>query len=178
MAKIKSKQVVGKTKKVVVKSKKNLKKPFVKKTKIKIQEFETVPLDKSSIDKENEESSDSDILNSGNDENNRVSHPEDEQMENSGDNESEDEAETHKRDLEKLKKSDPEFYKFLQENDRKLLEFNLSDEEIEDEAEEDDENKGIHKPNGTLDVASDESDFEVIRNIIHLTVILITLYSV
>ncbi|KAL1494504.1 hypothetical protein ABEB36_010091 [Hypothenemus hampei] len=63
----------------------------------------------------------------------------------------------HKKDLEKLKKTDPEFYKFLQENDKKLLQFSLSDEESE-QSEEEVEN--IHKPSGDLDVASDDSDFE------------------
>ncbi|KAJ8941623.1 hypothetical protein NQ318_000329 [Aromia moschata] len=69
-------------------------------------------------------------------------------------NESEDEAEKHKHDLEKLKKTDPEFYKFLQENDKKLLQFDLDDENIESDAED------VHKPLEELEVASDESDFE------------------
>ncbi|CAG9773791.1 unnamed protein product [Ceutorhynchus assimilis] len=67
----------------------------------------------------------------------------------------------HKRDLEKLKKTDPEFYKFLQENDKKLLHFSVSDEEAEQsEAEETDEEDKVHKPADNLEVASDESDFE------------------
>lgn len=76
------------------------------------------------------------------------------------DNESltgEDEAAKHKKDLAKLKQSDPEFYKFLQENDKKLLQFNLSDDEDDSTPVED-----IHKLSETLDVASDESDFEVV----------------
>ncbi|XP_057654661.1 nucleolar complex protein 2 homolog [Diorhabda carinulata] len=68
----------------------------------------------------------------------------------------EESAEKHKRDLEKLKHSDPEFYKFLQENDKKLLEFNLSDEDDDKDETEDD----IHKPTDKLSVGSDESDFE------------------
>lgn len=70
-----------------------------------------------------------------------------------------DEAERHKKDLEKLKKSDPEFYKFLQDNDKKLLQFGLSDEENEEDEEQREEK--VHKPNENLEVASDESDFEV-----------------
>lgn len=34
-----------------------------------------------------------------------------------------DDAETHKKDIEALKQKDPEFYKYLQENDAELLEF-------------------------------------------------------
>ncbi|KAG5890176.1 hypothetical protein JTB14_014342 [Gonioctena quinquepunctata] len=67
-----------------------------------------------------------------------------------------DEADKHKRDLEKLKKSDPEFYKFLQENDKKLLDFNLSDEDDKDEGL----SETVHEPTENLEVASDESDFE------------------
>uniref|UniRef100_A0A6P7GR46 Nucleolar complex protein 2 homolog n=1 Tax=Diabrotica virgifera virgifera TaxID=50390 RepID=A0A6P7GR46_DIAVI len=85
-------------------------------------------------------------------------------QENIEESDEEDSAEKHKRDLEKLKESDPEFYKFLQENDKKLLEFNLSDEEDGEAGEEkvgdDDEDDDIHKPSDKLSVASDESDFE------------------
>lgn len=171
MAKIKSKQAVGKSKKVVVNSKRKPKKALHKKTKNITQEFQSVPLELlPENDKEDEESLDSDVLNSDNDENDTVSDAEDELIENDG-NESEDEAEKHKRDLEKLKKSDPEFYKFLQENDKKLLDFNLSDEENEDEVEGDKEDKGVHEPSGTLDVASDESDFEVMGIIAQIIII-------
>lgn len=79
--------------------------------------------------------------------------------ESSGDEsvENDDEASKHKKDLEKLKVSDPEFYKFLQENDKKLLQFNVSDNEEDDTEQTED----IHIPSENLDVASDESDFEV-----------------
>ena len=62
----------------------------------------------------------------------------------------------HKKTLDKLKNTDPEFYQFLSENDRELLEFGSSDSE-------DDERGGqIHElPNPEeLEVGSDESDFE------------------
>lgn len=68
-----------------------------------------------------------------------------------------DEIESHKKSLEKLQETDPEFYKFLQENDKKLLKFDISDDEDEDG--EDEENK-VHVPSSDLEVASDESDFE------------------
>ncbi|CAJ0959724.1 unnamed protein product, partial [Mesorhabditis belari] len=42
----------------------------------------------------------------------------------------------HKKDLEKIRKADPEFYKFLQEQEADLLEFNESDEESENEEDE------------------------------------------
>nr|CAH7740081.1 unnamed protein product [Callosobruchus chinensis] len=70
-----------------------------------------------------------------------------------------DEVEKHKQDLEKLKETDPEFYNFLQENDKKLLQFNLSDEEA-DEDETEALSEKVHKPSEDLEVASDESDYE------------------
>ncbi|VDK58986.1 unnamed protein product, partial [Cylicostephanus goldi] len=51
-------------------------------------------------------------------------------------------AKKHLENLQKLKETDPEFYKFLQEQDADLLEFHASDEEeeeAEDEEEVDDE---------------------------------------
>lgn len=94
---------------------------------------------------------------------------------------------SHKDELENLKDIDPEFYDFLKQNDKKLLDFNLldsdeseddnegniaifkskinpsgdeknSDEEIDDN--ENDETK-YHIPNKELEVASDESDYEI-----------------
>lgn len=72
-----------------------------------------------------------------------------------------DEFKSHKQSLNKLKQIDPEFYKFLEENDKKLLNFNVSDSEAEDDDDDNDEEKqdAIHKPSEELEVASDEDDF-------------------
>ncbi|XP_050311037.1 nucleolar complex protein 2 homolog [Anthonomus grandis grandis] len=67
--------------------------------------------------------------------------------------------EKHKQDLEKLKQTDPEFYKFLQENDKKLLHFSVSDDEGAEESDTPEE-ETVHKPTEDLEVASDESDYE------------------
>lgn len=92
---------------------------------------------------------------------------------------------SHINQLENLKDIDPEFYDFLKQNDKKLLDFNLFDsDESEDDNEsniamlnsksnsttnekndeetddnETDEGK-YHTPNKELEVASDESDYE------------------
>lgn len=47
---------------------------------------------------------------------------------------------THRSDLEKLAEKDPEFYKFLKEQDADLLEFNESDYEMEEDVAEGNKN--------------------------------------
>ncbi|XP_033103889.1 nucleolar complex protein 2 homolog isoform X2 [Anneissia japonica] len=63
-------------------------------------------------------------------------------------------AHQHKNSLEKLKKSDPEFYQFLQENDEELLNFDPNEMSS-------DEDDPIHKPPSSLQEASEDSDEEV-----------------
>lgn len=156
MAKIKSKQVpkssklkkagLKKTKSKENKLKKS--KPFTKKLKTPISESDFTENDSFNEELLNEQYEDSSVLD-GDDEIKSV--------ESFRDESDEDEATKHKKDLEKLKVSDPEFYKFLQENDKKLLQFNVSDDEQGDMEEVED----VHVPSEGLDVASDESDFEV-----------------
>ena len=50
-----------------------------------------------------------------------------------------DEGEAHLIELSKLAEKDPEFYKYLQENDQELLDFKLGENGAEEDGEDDEE---------------------------------------
>lgn len=65
------------------------------------------------------------------------------------------EAKSHKKELDELKEKDPEFYKFLQENDEGLLDFEDDEEAEETEGEDEGEDeKEADKGKKKLPVAS------------------------
>lgn len=77
--------------------------------------------------------------------------------------EGEDMGSQHKKSLNKLKDLDPEFYKYLQDYDKKLLQFDVSDSgesDKEEEFDDDDDESQLHEPSSKLAVNSDESDYE------------------
>ena len=98
---------------------------------------------------------------SGNEENDSEA-AEEEQSENSDeDSGSDDEAVSsskQKQYLASLKAKDPEFHKFLEENDQELLNFDESSSD-EDGAENDGLDP-VHKLPDNLEVASDDSDYD------------------
>ncbi|CAG9566726.1 unnamed protein product [Danaus chrysippus] len=73
------------------------------------------------------------------------------------DSEEELDPEAHKKSLQKLKKIDPDFYNFLEENDENLL--NFEDDSDENSDKENDDEDSVHVP-GPITGDSDESDFE------------------
>ena len=52
-------------------------------------------------------------------------------------------AEAHAQDLAQLAEKDPEFYKYLQENDQELLHFGQGEDEEEDEEKEEEEDERL-----------------------------------
>ncbi|XP_001604471.2 nucleolar complex protein 2 homolog [Nasonia vitripennis] len=65
----------------------------------------------------------------------------------------------HKKALMNLQDTDPEFFKYLKENDKRLLDFNIDDDG--DNMSEADEESKVHVPTiDELEIGSDESDYE------------------
>ncbi|XP_047515368.1 nucleolar complex protein 2 homolog [Pieris napi] len=75
------------------------------------------------------------------------------------DSEEELNPEKHKESLDKLKKTDPDFYNFLEENDENLLNFDVESGDDDSEKGDEDDDEKVHLP-GPLTGDSDESDFE------------------
>eukprot|EP00939_MAST-03C_sp_MAST-3C-sp1_P001532 g1532.t1 len=69
-----------------------------------------------------------------------------------------DEVSAHKRELEELKKRDPEFYKYLKESDSGLLSFGEGDDEEASEDEEEEEAAASNGSHGEDDASDDEDD--------------------
>ncbi|EUC63015.1 Noc2 family protein, putative [Rhizoctonia solani AG-3 Rhs1AP] len=57
------------------------------------------------------------------------------------DDDEQEEGQAHAMDLAQLQKNDPEFYKYLQDNDRELLDFNPDDMEFEDDEDMEESNE-------------------------------------
>lgn len=70
----------------------------------------------------------------------------------------EDEGTAHALELSKLAEKDPEFYKYLQEHDRELLEFDLNglDEDEEDEDQNDEQDEDVEMDGEKLPVLTND----------------------
>lgn len=74
---------------------------------------------------------------------------------------SNDQEKSLKKTLKNLDKLDPELHKFLEQNDKKLMNFGLDIEDDDMDGNSDDDDEKVHKANeADLKVASDESDYE------------------
>ena len=72
--------------------------------------------------------------------------------------ESEDDQKSYKKKIKNLKETDAELFSFLEKNDKSLLNFGAETEEVEQPG---DKEEAAHKPTSdSLEVASDESDYE------------------
>ncbi|KAL8122086.1 hypothetical protein AgCh_018720 [Apium graveolens] len=67
-------------------------------------------------------------------------------------------AKEHSLQLQRLEKKDPEFYQFLKEHDKDLLEFNAEEDEEDEEIESDVDGEEVEEDE---DAATDEEDEEI-----------------
>jgi nucleolar complex protein 2 len=81
---------------------------------------------------------------------------EDEDEDEDGEGDDEMDPEQHRQDLERLKEEQPEFYKYLQENDEGLLKFGESDEEGGEDGDEDGDEDDAASVDGGGDGAGGE----------------------
>jgi nucleolar complex protein 2 len=99
---------------------------------------------------------------SGNEENDSEAADEDQSENSDEDSGSDDEdvtsASKQKQYLASLKAKDPEFHKFLEENDEELLNFDESSSD--EDGTENDGLDPVHKLPDNLEVASDDSDYD------------------
>ncbi|CAG2167082.1 unnamed protein product [Oppiella nova] len=84
----------------------------------------------------------------------------------------------HKKSLQSLKETDKEFYEFLQQNDKQLLDFDINDEDVDEDSEEDneldtegDQSEGISKlsvkqVNDWSHRLEDKADIETIKSVV------------
>ena len=120
------------------KNKKNKKKKELEE--MDIDEF----LEASDDDDEDDEEDDSDEDESSEDEDDS-----DDEEDDNDDAKTREEMKQHKKHLESLKETDPEFYEYLQQEDKELLEFDDDDEEDEEEKQKKDESESDSEEGGS-----------------------------